>query len=137
MRVVLDAGVVFSGAGWRGEAYLCLLALARRRLLAFATAQTIEELRRVVDQIGFKAQHSPYTVLDWYYGAVRMVDPAPLGKQRSRDAKDDPYLACALAARAGLIISRDEDLLVLGKPFGVEIITPRELLARLAGVGDA
>ena len=44
-----------------------------------------------------------------------------------------PYLACALAASAGLIISRDLDLLVLGKPFGVEIITPRELLTRLAG----
>ena len=132
MRVVLDAGVVFSGAGWRGEAHLCLIALARRRCLAFATAQTLEELRRVVDQIGFKARHSPYTILDWYYRIVKMASPGPLGKQRSRDAKDDPYLACALAARAGLIVSRDQDLLVLGKPFGVEIITPREMLARLA-----
>ena len=133
MRVVFDAGVVFSGAGWRGEAHLCLLALARRRVVAFATAQTLEELKRVVDHIGFKTQHSPYTILDWFYGAVKMVSPAPLGKQRSRDAKDDPYLACALAASAGLIVSRDQDLLVLGKPFGVEIITPRELLTRLAG----
>ena len=132
MKVVFDAGVVFSGAGWRGEAHLCLLALARRRVIAFATAQTLEELRRVVDQIGFKARHSPYTILDWYYGSVKMVTPAPLGKQRSRDAKDDPYLACALVARAGLIVSRDQDLLVLGKPFGVEIITPRDLLGRLA-----
>jgi predicted nucleic acid-binding protein len=37
-----------------------------------------------------------------------------------------------LAVPAGLIVSRDQDLLVLGKPFGVEIITPRELLTRLA-----
>ncbi len=135
MRVVLDAGVVFSGAGWRGEAYLCLLAMARRRVIAFATAQTLAELRRVADQIGFKTRHSPHTILDWYYGAVKIVSPTPLGKQRSRDAKDDPYLACALAASAGLIISRDKDLLVLGKPFGVEIITPRELLTRLARAG--
>ena len=133
MRVVFDAGVVFSGAGWRGEAYLCLLALARRRVIAFATAETVAELRRVVDEFGFKARHSPYTILDWYCGAVKMVSPAPLGKQRSRDVKDDPYLACALAAQASLIISRDEDLLSLGKPFGVEIITPRGLLTRLAG----
>ena len=133
MRVVFDAGVVFSGAGWRGEAHLCLLALARRRFVAFATAQTLEELRHVVDHIGFNTQHSPHTILDWYYGTVKMVSPAPLGKQRSRDAKDDPYLACALAASAGIIVSRDLDLLVLGKPFGVEIITPRELLTRLAG----
>jgi len=70
-----------------------------------------------------------------YYGAVKMVSPAPLGKQRSRDAKDDPYLACALAAPASFLVSRDEDLLVLGKPFGIEIITPRELLTRLAERG--
>jgi predicted nucleic acid-binding protein len=45
--------------------------------------------------------------------------------------KDDPYLACALGAGAKWIISRDEDLLVLEKPFGISIISPRELLARL------
>jgi uncharacterized protein len=135
VRVVLDAGIVFSGAGWRGEAHVCLAAMARRRVLAFATEQTLDELRRVVDEIGFKARHSPYTILDWYYRTVKVVSPAPLGKQRSRDARDDPYLACALAASAGVVVSRDQDLLVLGKPFGVEIITPRELLTRLAAAG--
>ena len=132
MKVVFDAGVVFSGAGWRGEAHLCLVAMARRRLTAFATPDTLEELRRVVDRIGFKTRHYPFSILDWYYGCVKTASPVSLGKQRSRDAKDDPYLACALAAHAAAIVSRDEDLLVLGKPFGVEIITPRELLARLA-----
>ena len=132
MRVVFDAGVVFSGAGWRGEAHLCLVALARRRVLGFATEETISELRRIIKQIGFKTLHSPFAILDWYYRTVKMVSPAPLGKQRSRDPKDDPYLACALATAARLIISRDEDLLVLKKPFGIEIVTPQELLARLA-----
>ncbi len=60
-----------------------------------------------------------------------MVAPALLGKRRSRDPKDDPYLACALAARAEFIIARDNDLLDLGKPFGVEVVTPREFLNRL------
>src|SRR5207245_67918 len=113
------------------EAHLCLVAMARRRVIAFATSDTIEELRRTADQVGFKTSHSPYTILDWYYRTVKRVSPAPLGKQRSRDPKDDPYLACALAAKAALIVSRDEDLLVLQKPFGIEIITPRELLTRL------
>lgn len=60
------------------------------------------------------------------------VAPASLGKQRSRDLDDDPYLACALAAGASFVISRDEDLLVLEKPFGIAVISPRELLTRLA-----
>ena len=73
--------------------------------------------------------------LTWYYDRVKLVEPAPLGKQRSRDAKDDPYLACALAAGAKIIVSRDDDLLALEKPFGIQIITPRLLLARLARLG--
>jgi len=62
---------------------------------------------------------------------VKLVEPAPLGKQRSRDAKDDPYLACALAAGAKVIVSRDDDLLTMNKPFGIQIVTPRELLTKL------
>lgn len=133
MRVVFDAGVVYSGAGWRGEAHLCLVAMARQRIIAFATSETLDELRRVVGEVGFKTAHSPHAILDWYYRAVKMVSPAPLGKQRSRDAKDDPYLACALGAKAKLIVSRDQDLLSLEKPFGIEIIQPRELLWRMSG----
>jgi predicted nucleic acid-binding protein len=30
-----------------------------------------------------------------------------------------------------VIVSRDEDLLVLQKPFGIQILTPRELLMKL------
>ena len=62
---------------------------------------------------------------------MRLIEPSELGKQRSRDPKDDPYLTVALAAGAKLICSHDEDLLDLEKPFGIEIITPRVLLSRL------
>jgi predicted nucleic acid-binding protein len=71
-------------------------------------------------------------LLNWYCDQVKLVEPAPLGKQRSRDAKDDPYLACALGAGAKIIVTRDGDLLALEKPFGIQIITPRELLTRLS-----
>ncbi len=132
MRVVLDANVVFAGAGWRGEAYGCLLAMARRRITVFGTSEMLDELRATVAQRGGKFRHPAHTVLSWYYRTVKIVAPVPLGKQRSRDVQDDPYLACALAAGAKVIVSRDDDLLAMNKPFGIEIITPRELLRRLA-----
>ena len=59
------------------------------------------------------------------------VEPSPLGKQRSRDANDDPFLACALASRAEVIVTKDKDLLALDKPFGVDIVAPREFYRRL------
>jgi predicted nucleic acid-binding protein len=60
-----------------------------------------------------------------------LVEPAPLGKRRSRDARDDPFLACALASRAQFIVTKDKDLLALDKPFGVEIVPPREFYRKL------
>lgn len=132
VRVVLDANVVFAGVGWRGEAYQCLVAMARRRIIVFATLEILEEVRSLTAERGDKFKYSPDTTLNRYYDRVKLVEPAPLGKQRSRDAKDDPYLACALAAGAKIIVSRDDDLLALEKPFGIQIIPPRELLIKLA-----
>ena len=131
MRVVLDANVVFAGVGWRGEAFNCQLAMAKRRIVVFGTLEILEELRALVADRGHKFKYAPGGTLNWYYDRVKLVEPAPLGKQRSRDAKDDPYLACALAAGAKVIVSRDDDLLALEKPFGIQILTPRELLTRL------
>jgi putative PIN family toxin of toxin-antitoxin system len=131
VRVVLDANVVFAGVGWRGEAHNCLLAMAKRRITVFATLEILAEVRALVVERGSKFKCAPHNLLTWYYDRVKLVEPAPLGKQRSRDAKDDPYLACALAIGAKVIVSRDDDLLALGKPFGIQILTPRELLARI------
>ena len=131
MRVVFDANVVFAGVGWRGEAYGCLLAMARRRITVFATLDILDEVRALVAERGAKFKHAAPNLLAWYYERVKRVTPAPLGKQRSRDAKDDPYLACALAAGAKFIVTRDADLLALEKPFGIQIVTPRELLTKL------
>jgi len=132
MKVVFDAGVVFSGAGWRGEAHRCLLAMAHRRVIAYATDETLKELSALFADRGAKSKHPAATTLSWYQDNVKRVASAPLGKQRSRDVNDDPYLACALSAEAKIIVTRDGDLLVLGKPFGIEIITPHELLVRLS-----
>jgi putative PIN family toxin of toxin-antitoxin system len=132
VKVVFDAGVVFSAAGWRGEAHRCLVAMAHRRVIAYATEETIKELNHLLVDRGDRTRHPPAAIFSWYEDHVKRVEPAPLGKQRSRDVKDDPYLACALAAGAKIIVTRDDDLLALGKPFGIHIITPRELLVRLS-----
>jgi uncharacterized protein len=131
VRVVLDANVVFAGVGWRGEAHRCLLAMAQRRITVFATQEILAEVRALAAERGGKFKHAAHNLLTWYYDRVKLVEPASLGKQRSRDAKDDPYLACALAAGAKIIVSHDDDLLALEKPFGIQIVTPRELLMRL------
>jgi len=61
---------------------------------------------------------------------AKFLEPAPLGKQHSRDLDDDIFLACALASGAKTIISKDHDLLDLEKPFGIEIVRPSTFVAR-------
>ena len=134
MKAVFDANVMIAGAGWRRESYLCLVQAARRRVLPYATQWILEEIRRTAKAMearGTFKKHSPWTILNWWDGFVRVVEPAPLGKQRSRDVQDDPYLACALGAGAKVIVTLDQDLLALEKPFGIEMLTPRALLSRL------
>jgi putative PIN family toxin of toxin-antitoxin system len=57
----------------------------------------------------------------WFKPAVRVTD--------CRDPKDDKYLELALAAGAEIIVSSDDDLLVLHPWRGVRILRPADYLA--------
>jgi len=50
-----------------------------------------------------------------------------------RDAKDDKYLELALAAGADIIVSGDDDLLVLHPWRGVSVLRPADYLAKTEG----
>jgi uncharacterized protein len=50
-----------------------------------------------------------------------------------RDAKDDKYLELALAADADVIVSSDDDLLVLHPWRGVRVLRPADYLAEAEG----
>ena len=63
---------------------------------------------------------------------VQVVEPAPLDGPVSRDVDDDVVLATAVAAEAGVIVTGDQDLLVLGQYEGIDILSPREFLSRLS-----
>ena len=131
---VFDSNVAVGGSVWRGQSYLCLVSMARRRVRVFSSAWILEEVRRSVTQLqerGLTGERDLWPIVNWFAGTARLVIPAPTGKQRSRDPKDDPILGTALASGARTIVTFDKDVLVLEKPFGIEIIHPAELLARL------
>jgi putative PIN family toxin of toxin-antitoxin system len=134
---VFDCNVVLAAAGWRNEPYDCLVTVARRQTRAFITDWILEEYRRTASRMEAENifPRSPWPTLDWFISICHRVEPAPLGKQRSRDPNDDPCLACALAANAKFIISRDPDLLMLEKPFGISIVTPRQFLSHAGAPG--
>ena len=49
------------------------------------------------------------------------------------DPDDDVVLACAVAARAKVIVSGDSHLLTLKEYQGIEIVTARDLIGQFEG----
>ena len=135
IRAVFDTSTVVAAIFWpRSTTRRAWTLVARRKVRACVTPEIEEEYRATClefQQSRFP-DRSPLPFLNWIHHKALHSLPAPLGKQRNRDATDDPFLACALAAQAEYIIASDRDLLSLGKPFGVAIVTPAELLKRLA-----
>ncbi len=54
----------------------------------------------------------------------------------SRDPKDDYLLAYALLGQADYLVTGDQDLLVIGKVNGLQIVTPGEFLNILQQTGN-
>ena len=133
IKAVYDCNVILSGIGWNGSARQCLNLVAHRQVFLFVTDAILTEYESVIPETLAEEMPdlNPHPKLVWVRNKSRLVDPSPLGKRRSRDAKDDIYLACALAATAPYVVTYDRDLLDLGKPFGIETIRPAEFLRRM------
>ncbi len=135
IRAVYDCNVILSGIGWKGTARECLKLVARRRVFLFVTEAILAEYELTIPKI--LADEIPgidvHPKLAWINARSRLVESVPLGKRRSRDKKDDIYLAGALAASAQYMVSYDKDLLELGKPFGIEIVRPAQFLRLIRG----
>jgi predicted nucleic acid-binding protein len=70
-------------------------------------------------------------VLADYLEAIELAEPLELPRV-VRDPDDDHVLACALTARAELIVTGDSGLLTLLNYQNIPIVTPAEALRRLA-----
>ena len=131
MTVVFDTNVVVRAIFWpRSTDRRALVGLARRQWRVAVSASLFDEYERVSGALRTERfpQINPAGALAWIRIKSWWVEPASLGKPRSRDPKDDPVLATAVTAGAAYLVAGDRDLLDLGKPFGIAIVTPAEFL---------
>jgi len=133
IRAVYDCNAVLSGIGWNGSARKCLKLVAERRVFLFVTDEILAEYEAVIPETLAEEvpEVNPHPKLAWIKSKARLVGASPLGKRRSRDAKDDVYLAAALGASAEYIVTCDKDLLDLDRPFGIETVRPAEFQRRI------
>ena len=128
--VVFDTNVIVQAVYWpQSTGRRALAGLARREYRTSVTTTLLGEYIYALNQLRLRfPEINPSGAIAWIRAKSLLVEPAPVGKQRSRDPEDDPVLACALAVRAKCIVSQDRDLLDLGKPFGIAIVTPVQFL---------
>ena len=137
MTVVFDTNTVVRAIFWpRSTDRRALVGLARRQFATAVSASLFDEYERIARALERERfpDINPAGALAWLRIKSLWVEPAPLGKARSRDPKDDPVLATALAARAAYLVAGDRDLLDLGKPFGIAIVTSAQFLRRIEPV---
>ena len=114
-----------------------LIDLARERALTLCTSSTLlAELAEVIARDKFAhrvlaAGLSATELVQDYERLAVVVEPEPLPTPACRDPDDDHVLACALAAQAHLIVSRDKDLLDLHPFQGIPILVTADALQHL------
>lgn len=131
MKLVLDTNVLVAALVADG---LCR-DLVRRRVrdheLCTSTPMLKELTATLHRKFGVKAAEIP--LLEEYRRRATLVEPAALPAPVSRDPDDDMVLATAIAAKAVVLISGDDDLLCLKSHQGIRILSPRQFLELLDG----
>lgn len=135
MRVVADTNTVVSALLWGGPPAAVLAAARERRITLFTSAALLAELEDVFSRPKFAARirevgSSVPQLLAGYRALVSIVRPVALAPT-TRDPDDDQVLACALAAAATLIVTRDRDLLDLGSFRQIRLLPAHKALAAL------
>ena len=132
MRLILDTNVVISGFVWGGKPGRLLNMGQEGEIKLFTSEPLLDELADVCFRERFKPllEAKGKKAEDIYnsYEAIAVpVTPRLIGRT-VRDPKDDVILGTALAARASIVVSGDNDLLVLHPYMGIKILNASDTL---------
>lgn len=126
MRVVFDTNVLYSAIAAKGFCEEVLDEAVGDCITIWSNPlkQELESLLARRHKIGPATRAS----LTAYSDLCEFVEPQPLSTRVCRDKDDDVVLATALAGKADVIVTGDDDLLVLKKFRGIRILSPRQFL---------
>ena len=134
-RVVLDTNIIISGFLIPNSKSFRIVRQILSRSHIIMTVETIEELREVL----FRAKFDRYfsrdertALLDQILGSVEVVTVSEFIRA-SRDPKDDKILEAAVNGRARLVVTGDQDLLILNPFRGIAIETMDQYWGRIGG----
>ena len=136
MRLVLDNNVAISGLLWGGPPRWLLDAAIHGTIEIFTSSTLLSELREALDYPKFTKRlvengASVDLTIERYLAIATLATSATIQPTVLADPDDDHVLACALAAQADLIVSRDKKLLNLKHYHRIPIVLAAEALRRI------
>ena len=132
MRVTLDSSVLIAAYVARAGACAELLEEVLQHHELVLSGHILDEVRR---NLTYKLLLPPRLVTRVVQSLARgatMVEPTVLPPDVCRDPADVPVLGTAVAGDAELLVSVDNDLLVLKRYATVDIVRPGEFWNRVA-----
>lgn len=137
MRAVLDTNVVVSALLWGGTPERLIQAAIDGALELATSPALIEELREVLARPPLASRLTQERMraeqaVSLYARLATQVSPLAIEKIVTADPDDDEVLACAIAARADLVVSGDRHLIALETHRGIRILTPALALEIIA-----
>jgi putative PIN family toxin of toxin-antitoxin system len=149
-RVVFDCNVYLQAAVRQGgPAYACVEMAESGIFTLLVSAEVLSEVANVLSRPSVRQKFTALTddnvhaYLRNVYAVAQLVHNIPTEFAFPRDPKDEPYINLAIAARADVIVTRDNDLLSLstgaddlGRDFRaryplINVIDPVEFLRRV------
>ncbi|PYJ22787.1 MAG: putative toxin-antitoxin system toxin component, PIN family [Verrucomicrobia bacterium] len=126
MRVVFDTNVLYSAFAAKGFCEEVLDEAAGDCVTIWSNPlkQELELLLARRHKIGPATK----AALAAYADLCEFVEPLPLPARVCRDKDDDIVLATAVAGKANVIVTGDDDLLALKKFRDIRILSPRQFL---------
>lgn len=137
MRLVLDTNCVVSAFLWGGTPRQIFDVVIAGQCQLFTSGALLAELEDVLMREKFRsrflsAQTSVIQLLAEYTRQVTVVHAIRISPTILADPDDDQVLACAVAAKADLIVSGDSDLLGLREYQAIPIVKPTDALLRIS-----
>ncbi len=140
LHVVLDSVVAVSAFLTEGLT-ADLVSQCQENINLYTATEILQEIRYVLLEKPHIRNRYTYssekveTFINYLKDISIIVAQLPEIRVIERDPKDDMIIACAVAASADYIISRDRDLLDLGNYQQIQIVTPEHFM-RILRSGD-
>ena len=133
MRAVVDTSVFLPGVFFGGPPRDVLAAWQAGQFEVVVSPEILREYVRVGERLSARFPGADFErVLDVIAANATLVSAPALPEPVCEDRDDDKFLACAVAAEAGYVVSSDKALLATSPYRNVRVIRSRDFLDMLS-----